>query len=610
MELKEILKDFKSSIKGPLGISDFFFLDKKIKKINRDEIKACIKIKIAVLTSFTTRGLVESLNVICAEHGVLAEFYVAPYNQCFQQILDTHSPLYVFEPDLTFVFVDIMSLLGEEYFFPYKMKTSERKHFVEEKSGEIKNLLEVLNSDISGKVVVHNFQVPVYSPRGIVEYKEDFGFIEMVQTLNCDLRDFLKKNKKAYLFDYDSFCARHGKDFIFDQKMYYLADIKLDLEKMPSLSEYYLEYIIPLCALTKKCLVLDLDNTLWGGVIGEDGIEGIKLGPEKEGKPFFELQKAILNLYDRGIILAVNSKNNLQDALNVLQKHPYMLLKEKHFASMQINWMDKATNMIEIANEINIGLDSLVFLDDDHLNRELIRDKAPEVYVIDFPKDPALLPNTMENISKLFSTLEITSEDLKKGEMYVSQRKRRELKSTVNNIDDFLKSLEMKLTIEEANTFNTPRISQMTQKTNQFNLTTKRYMEEEIAKFSESNDYLVQCVKVQDKFGDNGITGCLIIIKESSDVWSVDTFLLSCRILGRRIEAVFLAKLIERAKSEGVRSILGEFIPTDKNMPASNFYKDMKFELLEKKNDGSQRWSLNIQDRTIEYPEFIEIISH
>jgi FkbH-like protein len=619
-ELRKLIDEKKAGKK--LTMSDYFLIDKAIndeiekRKNEKNEVKSDKTLRIAIVTSSTTRGIKEALNVKCCEWGILPEFYVAPYNQCFQEVLNTKSALYQFKPELTIIFIDTQSLLGEDYYYPYRLSSSDRKKLVQTNLDKINNLIKTFTTNAQGTVILHNLELPdsSYSSRGILENREEFGFFEMLQSLNNQLRDAYKKNNKVFVFDYEAFCSKHGKQAIVDKKMYYLADMKLNVEQIPSLCEEYMAYIIPICSLAKKCLVLDLDNTLWGGVYGEEGMEGIRLGPEKEGKPFLELQKIILNLFERGVILAINSKNNRDDALEVLRKHPYMLLKEHHFASMQINWIDKVTNMKNIAKEINIGLDTLVFLDDDPLNRSLVKQELPEVMVVELPKDPASYPDILRNL-KCFNTLQLTEEDLEKGKMYAEQRKRQEFEATAGDIDDFLKGLEMEISIQDANQFNTPRISQLTQKTNQFNLTTRRYLEEEIEKFSKDGSHLVWCINVKDKFGDNGITGVVIVKKNEQNAaeknaqektWLIDTFLLSCRVLGRRVEDTLMDLIIRDAKKAGVSKIIGEFLPTKKNAPAKDFLKNSNFKLV-KDSPEQQLWEFDVVKGEFDSPKFIKV---
>jgi len=390
----------KTNEKEGYGISDYLNLYKKLKKgKNSDKT-----VKIALLSSFTINGIKEVLSVKCHEFGINVEFYIGGYNQYAQEILDTNSSLYKFESDLIILFVDTRSIFGNDYLLPYNMNESQRRKFVNEKYVEIKSLVDKLKESSKAKILLHDFEVPIFSPLGILENKQKFGFIESVETLNSELKIIFKDDNLVFVFDYNTFCSKIGKDNIIDYKMYYLGDMKLNLHYIPELCDEYLGYIKPLKSLTKKCIVLDLDNTLWGGIIGEDGIEGIKLGPTPDGRSFMEFQQYLLSLFNRGIILAINSKNNLDDVIEVFNKHPHMILKENNFAAMQINWNDKIANMKVIAEELNIGIDSLVFVDDDKANREMIREAFPEINVVEMSDDPSLYLKTLMDLND-FATI-------------------------------------------------------------------------------------------------------------------------------------------------------------------------------------------------------------
>jgi FkbH-like protein len=252
-----------------------------------------------------------------------------------------------------------------------------------------------------------------------------------------------------------------------------------------------------------------------------------------------------------------------------------MILREKHFASIQINWDDKAQNIKQIAEEINIGLNSIIFFDDDKLNQERIKQEFPEVLTVDMPNDPSQYSSILTNLND-FNALQRTEEDTKRGVMYAQQRQRKQFENTVSNLDQFLKQIDIKVKIKKSNEFLIPRISQLTLKTNQFNLTTRRYQEEEIRKFSKDENFEVGCAQVLDKFGDNGITGAYIVKKNETN-WILDTFLLSCRVMGRGVEDAMLSHILKDAKNNGIEEFKAEFIPTLKNKPAENFLSDFGF---------------------------------
>ncbi len=594
----------KNNIQQVLNTADYFKFYKRIAMISdgeKDNFKK--KIRIAFLSSFTSNGFKEILSVKCLQNNIFPEFYNCDYKQYSQDIIDGDSNFYAFNPDITILFIDAKTLLGEYYFNPYDLNKSQRKDFANEKISEICRLVETIKGHSNTKILLHNIMVPSYSPHGIVENKHEFGFLQSVAHINHELACTYRNDEQIFVFDYESFCSTVGKNNITDTKMYYLADMKVDMQMVPALCNEYMSYIKPATSSTKKCIVLDLDDTLWGGVIGEDGLEGIKLGPTPEGRAFWEFQKYLFSLFKRGVILAINSKNNIDDVLEVFEKHPHMVLKENHFAAMQINWNDKATNMRLLSEELNIGVDSFVFFDNDKLNREIVSSTYPEITVVDLPSDSSLYCETLQKVND-FNSFYITDEDMKKGQMYVDQRKRKEFKSKVVDLSDYLKSLEMKVEIQKINDFNKPRIAQLTQKTNQFNVTTRRYTDIDLDTFSKRGDLIVS-IRVEDKFGDNGITGAAIVQKED-DVWKIDTFLLSCRVIGRKVEEVLLGHIIDQAKNDGVTRVIGEFIQTKKNIPSKDFFGSNKFKLV--KDDGERQvWEYDV---TVEYnhPDFIDVI--
>lgn len=586
------------------NVSDYFREYNLIKRDAGKDIGRFKKIKIAVLASSTVNGLKEVLFVKCYKLGIIPEILIGGYNQYNQDILNDDSRLYNFKPDLVIIFVDTKSLLGNVFFDYYQLSEEEKNNLFENIIKQTKLLIDRIAKKLTCKVVLHNFEVPVNSPLGIIDNKQKLGFIEFIKNINSEINKFLKEDNQVFVFDYELFCSKWGKEKMVDYKMYYLGDIKIDFRYLPQLCEEYISYIKPLMSLTKKCIVLDLDNTLWGGIVGEDSIEGIKLGPTPEGRPFLEFQKYLLSLFNRGIILAINTKNNQEDVLEVFRKHPYMMLKEKHFASMRINWDDKISNMITIAQEINIGLDSLVFFDDDRLNREMIKTALPEVKVVNLPEDASLYLKALMDLTD-FNSFYFSEEDRKKGQIYAEQRQRQVFSKTITDITEYLQALDMIVTIEKTSPFTIPRVSQLTQKTNQFNMTTKRYLDGDIKKFSEDKNCLIFSIKVEDKFGDNGITG-VAIVKKEEEKWIVDSFLLSCRVIGRRVEETMLAYILEEAKKEGVKILIGEFIPTKKNIPAKEFYKKNGFKLIGEKND-TEIWEFPVE-KEYHHPEFIKII--
>ncbi len=564
------------------NLSEYISMSKNIKISSSDK-----NAKIAILASFTLTGLDECLKVKCAESSINYKSYVGSYNQYNQELLDKSSNFYKSDPDLTFLFIDIRSFFGKNFYFPYNISIDERKSFVRNKITELENLIQQFNENSNSKLIIANFNIPSYSPNGIIETKTDFSFHEMIEEINKSLRNMSKKYSSLFVYDFNNFISKFGEQNVFDYRQFHLGDIQIALNFIPHLANELMGYVKPFCSKNKKCIVLDLDNTLWGGIIGEDGFDGIELGHTSNGKAFVEFQKQLLSLWHQGIILSINSKNNFDDAIKVIKEHPDMILREKNFASIQINWNDKAENIKQIANEINIGLNSIVFFDDDKINQERIRQEFPEILTIDLPKDPSQYSLILKDLND-FNVLQNTEEDRKRGEMYAQQRERHELKQSISNLDEFLKQLNIEVKIKKSNEFLIPRISQLTLKTNQFNLTTRRYQEEEIRNLSTNENFEVACAQVIDKFGDNGVTG-VYIVKKNEKSWIIDTFLLSCRIMGRGIEDAILSQILKDAKENNVEEIKAEFIPTEKNKPSENFLSDYGF----KKQDNFWIYKLN-----------------
>ncbi len=319
----------------------------------------------------------------------------------------------------------------------------------------------------------------------------------------------------------------------------------------------------------KKCIVLDLDNTLWGGVVGEDGMNGIALSLTPPGAYFLAFQQALRDFYDRGVILAINSKNNPEEALEVIRKHPNMILKENHFSAMRMNWEDKVQNLRDISKELNIGLDSMVFLDDSPYNRAAVRAELPEVETPDLPTAPSQYAKFLHSLP-YFAGNTITDEDKMRGNLYVTERLRKEAEKSFSDRDAFLKSLGTELHFFEDDLRALSRLAQLTEKTNQFNTKKQPFSESEIQSFIDSDKHAIFHAQAIDQFGDQGIIAFALVSK-GEDRWHIDSLLMSCRVLGRGIEEAFLAEIACRAASRGVGTVSVTFEPSEKNEPARIF---------------------------------------
>jgi FkbH-like protein len=420
-------------------------------------------------------------------------------------------------------------------------------------------------------------------------------------TYNQALYELAETNPLIKIIDFDTFTRNYKNTEIIDWKYYFTSKILINPALANHFETWFISYWNSILSNRKKCIVLDLDNTLWGGILGEDGIEGIKLGETYPGITYKTFQKQLLEAVKNGTILAICSKNNESDVWEVFEKHPDMILRKDNFVSWRINWIDKASNIREIAEELNIGPESFVFIDDNPVERELIKTMVPLVTVPDFPLQPYKLKEFFDNVyESYFQIYNLTSEDELKTEQYKSNALRIQTSKQFENIEDYIKSLNINIKTYKADNFSIPRIAQLTQKTNQFNLTTRRYSETDILTFT-NNGHFVYCASVSDKFGDNGLT--IVAIFKSIDTISVevDSYLLSCRILGKNIEAVFLKFLLNKLYDAGIQKVYATYIPSSKNVQTSEFFDKIGFSLIS--NNEEKKYYLEFSKK-FEIPDY------
>ncbi len=389
----------------------------------------------------------------------------------------------------------------------------------------------------------------------------------------------IKKNfihKNFFCIDFDNELANEGFFKTFDNRNWYFAHCRLSSLGLDVLSATIYKTIKSITQPTKKVLVLDCDNTLWGGVIGEDGIRNIKLGQDGLGKAYQDFQKSIKRLQEKGVILALNSKNNEKDVFEVLDKHPEMIIKKKDIISFKINWQDKSKNLIEISNELNLGLDSFVFWDDNPIERDKVKRKLPKVQVIDVVNNVYDWPDNLYSLDE-FAKSEITKEDLKKTIQYKSRAKFVEEKKKSNDDNEYLKSIKLRPKIHYLDKFNLSRAEQLCNKTNQFNLRSIRYKSSEILNINKKKDNIIFLISLKDIYGDHGLVGLVIIKKVNQEIAFLDNLAMSCRILGRNLESWVLKKSLEECKKKGFKYLVSEYLPTIRNKMVENFTKENNF---------------------------------
>lgn len=560
-------------------------------------------LRLAILCSFNLELISRNLKTVVNELGFDTQLYFSGYGQWEMEGLNPASGIYQFAPDLVFVFPEFADLVP-----PLANATTletEAQAFGKSAWQRIETVVKNLlyNLPSHSLIYCHNTTTAPVNPLGILEGNNGYSFTGATEIFNSNLRQYCGSQTRLLQFDYANLVCQHGWKTWYDNRLWHLGRMRLTRTALNLLAQQYARYIAAQLTPRRKCLVLDLDNTLWGGVVGEDGLSGIELGHEKVGLAFREFQMAVLALAQRGVILAICSKNNPNDALAVLREHPDAVLRPEHFACMEINWEPKSENLRLIAQRLNIGLDSLVFWDDSPVEREIVSQHLPEVLVVDVPDDPSEYAVRLLNL-ECFDILSLTDEDQRRGEMYRQQAQRQDYlqQSESVSLEEFYTSLAVKVQIERATEFTLPRIAQLTQRTNQFNFTTRRYSENEVQILASDRNYHLYSLQLQDRFGDLGIVGAAVI-RDELGYWHLENFLMSCRALGRNVEDAFFAYLVSQAENHG--SILtGIFKPTAKNAPSRAFLA--KYNIAPPDNwEGD--WKFKVPNGLVAQPTWIEI---
>jgi len=526
----------------------------------------------AILSNINISSIVEKIQ------GFTNVYSPAGYNTWTSELLDTNSELHKRKIDIIFFLLDGVSLIEE---LEDSGKILERLRLIE-------NFAE---SHPQTAVVVNTIDIVNQIPEAI-------NAISAARRLQSEWNrcDSKQDFDHLYWLDLAELITIHGREKMYSRKGWYLGNLRFSNFGEDIIVEEIKRIIESFKGNKKKCLILDLDNTLWGGVVGEVGLDGISLSAIKEGSQFYIFQRQLKRLKEMGALLTICSKNNPEDAIEVLNNHPAMILKENDFVSMKINWKPKPANISELAQELNIGLDSMVFIDDSEFERESVKSQLPDVIVPEMPKDTTKLPEWFLDIQrKYFLFISVTEEDANKTEMYKSQAQREQLQKFSTNIEEYLTSLQMKQKIWLVSEEDIVRAAQLTQKTNQFNLTTRRYTEFDIRRMIESDDYLVLMSSMEDRFGDNGKIALMIVEKKGRRA-RIDTFLMSCRVMGRYVENQFVDYVESMLKNMGIEEIEAEYITTKKSAPVKDFWNSLGYKRV-KEEDGKVLYNLEISER-------------
>jgi len=556
--------------------------------------------RFALLSNITLDPIIPALKVECYRNGLRPAVYVGPFDGAQQVVFDEASELYKFAPDIVILALRLHTLTPDLMLKFAQLSAAEIDGLVDGALSRVMGFVDAIRARSTATIVVNNFELAHYPAYGILDPQWRYGQQGVIRAMNARLAEGLGQVSGAYVVDLEHSLACVGYDNGLDNRYWHIGRAPYAQPLLKRLAVEYAAFASVLKGRSRKCLVLDCDNTLWGGVVGEDGINGIKLGTTHPGSAYRDFHAAILDLYHRGILLAINSKNNEADAMAVFSEHPYTLLKPEHFVAKRINWQDKASNLTEIAADLNIGIDSLVFIDDNPVECEFIRQTLPGVLVIELPPDPTRYRGILQSL-RCFDTLALNDEDRRRSTMYRVDAERAAVKRQSATLEDYLRSLDMVMTIGLADEATIPRISQLTQKTNQFNVTTRRYSEEDIRRFADAPSATVYWVRLRDRFDDNGLIA-VAIVRRDSDYCHIDSLLMSCRVIGRGVERGLIARVAADAAAAGCRYLIGEYIPTEKNGLAANLFADHGFEAME--NDNREMWKLSLDGALPQTPDW------
>jgi FkbH-like protein len=562
-------------------------------------------LKVALLSSFSIEFLRDPLKVHAFLSNIDLELYLPGFGQFQQEIRNPSSGLYAFAPDVVILAVEGPDWLPEIYHDFLDRMPEGLDAPLGQFQQEFQGLIRAFRANSQATLLVNNFVPPIWSKLGVLDSQSKMGQVRLVHRINDTLSGICQQSPGTFVVDYANIVSHHGAVRWYDNRMTLYARAPIALDMLPLLAHEYAKFFRALTGQTKKCIVLDLDNTLWGGVLGEEGLAGIQIGPVYPGSAYLAFQNAVVDLQKRGILLAIASKNNAEDVEEVFARHDKMVLRREHFASMKIGWGLKSESLEKISKELNIGLEHMVFVDDNPAECEEVARRWPMVATI-------LLTGPPENFASklleggLFDGLAFSSEDRRRGELYRQRDEAEVLRNKSGSLEEFYENLQIEVDFAPVNDKLLSRSSQLTQKTNQFNLTTVRYSEAQLADRMHDPDWLLTAVTVRDRFGDNGVVG-FSMARFHGERLEIDTFLLSCRVIGRGIESAMFAYLRRQALQRGVHLLCGSVIPTQKNVPARDLYQRHGFAQVSESENGTTDWRLDVRSDVLPMPSWMKV---
>ncbi len=571
---------------------DVEYLIKNKKKIKKELLlrPGLIDKKIAILGGSTTSEIKNMLEIFLLNQGIKPTFYESEYNMYYEDAMFGNPELDVFNPDIIYIHTTNRNIMN----FPTMYDTKEViDSKLQSEYDKFEKMWNNLFQKFNATIIQNNFEYPYYRLLGNKDASDYHGNINYITRLNQKFYDYANRTSNFFINDINYISSCYGLDKWANQFYWHMYKYAMEVPAIPYLSFNLSNIIKSIYGKNKKALVLDLDNTLWGGIVGDDGVENLKIGPEvPSGQVYLEFQEYLKKQKSLGVILNINSKNEYENAIAGLN-HPGGALKPDDFIIIKANWNPKNLNIKDISEELNLGADSFVFVDDNPAERKVVKDYVEGIAVpnIDIPE------NYIRNIDHngYFEVTNFSSEDLKKSELYKDNAKRSQIMSTFDNYDDYLKSLNMKAEITSFKPIYLERISQLSNKSNQFNLTTKRYSLADIEEVNNSDSYIKIYGKLEDIFGDNGVISVAIGNIKNKDELHIDLWIMSCRVLKRNMEFAMMDKFVEKAKEKNIKTIYGYYYPTLKNKMVKDFYDLQGFELVNEDESGNKTYKLEVK---------------
>lgn len=564
---------------------------KDLKRLTKHPSPTSPILRVALIGDTATQFLATAIRGLGVARGYNIDLFEAEYNQVYQQFMDPDSELYKHDAEFIVLFQSTHKFCEKHSLLPTKEQATiadERLHFIE----SVAELPQLQGK----KLICMNYPEIEDTVFGSYANKVESSFSFQVRKLNYGLMELAQHHPNLFICDIAGLQNKFGRNFMFDANIYVSTEMVLSVDAVPYVAGRVMDIICACKGQFKKCLILDLDNTLWGGVIGDDGIEGIQLGHGLGiGKTFTEFQMWVKKLRQRGIIICIASKNDEDKAKEPFQKHPDMVLTLDDIAVFQANWETKVDNIRTIQSILNISFDSMVFLDDNPFERNMIRENIPGIIVPELPEDPAEYLEYLYSLN-LFDTANYSSEDKDRTKQYQMEAKRVSLKKTFGSEADFLRSLGMVSTVSGFTPFNTPRVAQLSQRSNQFNLRTVRYTEADVKGLADDDKVVDLSFTLKDKFGDNGLIAVVIMKALDSETLFIDTWLMSCRVLKRGMENFTLSTMVDEARRRGYKKIIGEYLPTLKNQMVREHYDQLGFIKVREQADGAKSYELSVDN--------------